>query len=260
MTQVIQGNQGSQCYGVDHYLIAWDGFDTQHDTWEPVENLPGSEADIEGFFKQKTQEAEAAEALAVASKRKRLEGGPDEDEEDTDATVAGYAPSLLKCVAHHACSPSVPSMQNSLPSVALAYGNAMSLGCLLLQEIRERGTLKMRKTERPSAELLFGIISGLLRKEFADGVRVLQVVCKLCGPNSTAIPYCGNTSNLGSHVSHVPQDAYCKIMCIAEKKAAGENVDSLTSATGGGNSETSAGTIEAMLPQVSIERRDGRAA
>ncbi|KAK3252202.1 hypothetical protein CYMTET_38486 [Cymbomonas tetramitiformis] len=45
-------------------------------------------------------------------------------------------------------------------------------------------------------------------------------------------------------------------MCIAEKKPAGENVVSLTSATGGGYSETSAGTIEAMLPQVSSERRD----
>ncbi|KAK3279877.1 hypothetical protein CYMTET_12256 [Cymbomonas tetramitiformis] len=194
-----------KCYGVDQYLIAWEGFDTQHGTWEPAENLLGSEADIEEFLKQKIQEAEAAEALAVASKQNRLEGGPDEDEEDGDATAGDSG----------------------------------------------EGNLEDAKNGKTKRRALVWDYFWVVK----DGVRVLQIVCKLCGPNSTAIPYCGNTSNLRSHVSHVHQDAYCK-MCIAEKKAAGENVGSLTSATGGGNSETSAGTIEAMLPQVSIERRD----
>ncbi|KAK3236766.1 hypothetical protein CYMTET_53112 [Cymbomonas tetramitiformis] len=86
-----------------------------------------------------------------------------------------------------------------------------------------------------------------------DGKRVTDVLCKLCGPNSTPIGYCGNTSNLRSHISHVHQDAFCKLV-LAEKKADGVNVDFETSE--GAASETAPGTITAMLPQVTEERRD----
>jgi len=83
-----------------------------------------------------------------------------------------------------------------------------------------------------------------------DG-RVTHTVCKLCGPNTTPAAYCGNTSNMRSHLTHVHQDAFCQLV-LAEKKAEGVSVEGSNS----GHDTPDTGTIEAMLPQVSTEKRD----
>ncbi|KAK3283760.1 hypothetical protein CYMTET_8560 [Cymbomonas tetramitiformis] len=68
-------------------------------------------------------------------------------------------------------------------------------------------------------------------------------MCKTCGEEGS-VAYSGNTSNLRSHPPHVHTDLFCKL--VSKKKA--EDVSS--------DSSPKAGTLQAMLPPVSEDRRD----
>ncbi|KAK3280587.1 hypothetical protein CYMTET_11578 [Cymbomonas tetramitiformis] len=86
-----------------------------------------------------------------------------------------------------------------------------------------------------------------------DDNKIHAIVCKLCGPNSEPLPYSGNTSNQRSHLAHSHKDAFCKL-CIDEK-------DKSPQPPSHGDSDFSesvppSGTLSAMLPKVSSERRD----
>ncbi|KAK3242712.1 hypothetical protein CYMTET_47616 [Cymbomonas tetramitiformis] len=204
--QVREIKAHRKCYGVDQYLVVWEGLATQHDTWEPVENLPGSEDDITAFCKEQAEKAAESEARDAANKRKRL------------------------------------STARSAPN---ADGDEQEREDAL--EVEEDGQLldpKNGKTKRRAK------VWGYYWITKTDG-RVTHTVCKLCGPNSTPAAYCGNTSNMRSHLSHVHQDAFCQLV-LAEKKAEGVSVESSNS----GHDTPDTGTIEAMFPQVSTEKRD----
>ncbi|KAK3279058.1 hypothetical protein CYMTET_13039 [Cymbomonas tetramitiformis] len=189
-----------KCYGVDQYLVGWEGWEDQHDTWEPTEHLPGSEDDIQEFLKTQSQKAEEAEARYSASKRKRCTNSSSTSAEEGD---------------------------------------------------ENDGRLEDAKDGKTKRRALVWDFYWVVK----DGKRVVETVCKLCGPNSTPIPYCGNTSNLRSHISHVHQDAYCR-MCIAEKKVDSVNNVENNTSTAEQGSQSAPGTIEAILPQVSTEKRD----
>ncbi|KAK3247611.1 hypothetical protein CYMTET_42895 [Cymbomonas tetramitiformis] len=68
-------------------------------------------------------------------------------------------------------------------------------------------------------------------------------MCKTCGePGSVA--YSGNTSSLRSHLSHVHTDLFCKLVS--------KETEEVTSS----DSTPKMGTLQAMLPPVSEDRRD----
>jgi len=85
--QVREIKAHRKCYGVDQYLVGWEGLATQHDTWEPVENLPGSEDAITAFCKEQAEKAAESEAREAGNKRKRLStarSAPNADGDERD--------------------------------------------------------------------------------------------------------------------------------------------------------------------------------
>ncbi|KAK3233220.1 hypothetical protein CYMTET_56473 [Cymbomonas tetramitiformis] len=82
-----------------------------------------------------------------------------------------------------------------------------------------------------------------------EGKKIVEYRCNLCGPDSTPKEYCGNTSNLRTHLAH------CHKGSLVDIKT--ENCETeIDLQTGGESSSTKKGNIEALLPQPSAEQRD----
>ncbi|KAK3253476.1 hypothetical protein CYMTET_37276, partial [Cymbomonas tetramitiformis] len=81
-----------------------------------------------------------------------------------------------------------------------------------------------------------------------EGKKIVEYRCNLCGPDSTPKEYCGNTSNLRTHLAH------CHKGSLVDIKT--ENCETeIDLQTGGESSNTKKGSIEALLPQPSAEQR-----
>ncbi|KAK3246768.1 hypothetical protein CYMTET_43707 [Cymbomonas tetramitiformis] len=75
--------------------------------------------------------------------------------------------------------------------------------------------------------------------------KVANVRCCLCPPESKSIPYSGNTTNLRVHLTSCHKDEYCKLL-------EGNGSDAGTTETEGSSQHT----LDALVPQVSAEKRD----
>ncbi|KAK3234905.1 hypothetical protein CYMTET_54858 [Cymbomonas tetramitiformis] len=83
-----------------------------------------------------------------------------------------------------------------------------------------------------------------------EGKKIVEYRCNLCGPDSAPKEYCGNTSNLRTHLAH-----YWHKGALVDIKT--ENCETeIDLQTGGESSSTKKGSIEALLPQSSAEQRD----
>ncbi|KAK3236235.1 hypothetical protein CYMTET_53612 [Cymbomonas tetramitiformis] len=76
--------------------------------------------------------------------------------------------------------------------------------------------------------------------------KIAFVKCTLCPAENKAIPFSGNTTNLRTHPSLVHKDEYCRML--------GSNLSTATEESN--RSTSSKGTVDALVPQVSREKRD----
>ncbi|KAK3274136.1 hypothetical protein CYMTET_17669 [Cymbomonas tetramitiformis] len=89
-----------------------------------------------------------------------------------------------------------------------------------------------------------------IQKDEQSG-KILFVKCLHCPAENKAMAYCGNTTNLRAHLSSCHKDENCKLF-VAEGQS---------TASGGENNDDSCSnptqnTIEALVPQISDEKRD----
>ena len=59
--------------GARQYLVRWQGYDSKHDTWEPMTNLVGCAAQIREYEKTREQDDKAAAAEALAKRQEAKE-------------------------------------------------------------------------------------------------------------------------------------------------------------------------------------------
>ncbi|KAK3253564.1 hypothetical protein CYMTET_37187 [Cymbomonas tetramitiformis] len=59
-------------YGETQWLVGWDGFATDDDTWEPIEHLAGYEAEISAYRAEEQARIQAIENDVLAKKRKSM--------------------------------------------------------------------------------------------------------------------------------------------------------------------------------------------
>ncbi|KAK3244783.1 hypothetical protein CYMTET_45618 [Cymbomonas tetramitiformis] len=85
-------------------------------------------------------------------------------------------------------------------------------------------------------------------KKNEDG-KIAHVKCLLCPPENKPIPFCGNTTNLRSHLASMHKDVYCAIV------SSDENGNAVI-LDNGAQSSASQGKIEALVPLVTPEKRD----
>ncbi|KAK3274759.1 hypothetical protein CYMTET_17068 [Cymbomonas tetramitiformis] len=81
-----------------------------------------------------------------------------------------------------------------------------------------------------------------------DGKKVIEYKCLLCGPEVAAKCFCGNTSNLRTHLAHCHKDALVDIKAV--------QLCEDTAADASSASQCKKGSIDAMLPQPSAAQRD----
>ncbi|KAK3235287.1 hypothetical protein CYMTET_54498 [Cymbomonas tetramitiformis] len=86
-----------------------------------------------------------------------------------------------------------------------------------------------------------------------DTGKIVNVRCLLCPPDNKPMPFCGNTTNLRSHLASVHKDAYCKMVVpedVGDPPKTGPDKDK--------DSQSSAAQrkLETMVPMVTSERRD----
>ncbi|KAK3270098.1 hypothetical protein CYMTET_21491 [Cymbomonas tetramitiformis] len=81
-----------------------------------------------------------------------------------------------------------------------------------------------------------------------DG-KIVHVKCPLSPPEIKPIPFCGNTTNLRSHLASMHKDVYCA-MVSSDENGSAVILDK------GAQSSASQGKIEALVPLVTPEKRD----
>ncbi|KAK3254091.1 hypothetical protein CYMTET_36682 [Cymbomonas tetramitiformis] len=86
-----------------------------------------------------------------------------------------------------------------------------------------------------------------------DTGKIVNVKCLFCPPDNKPMPFCGNTTNLRSHLASVHKDAYCK-MIVPED--GGDPPETGLDKDKDSQSSAAQGKLETMVPIVTSERRD----
>ncbi|KAK3266096.1 hypothetical protein CYMTET_25256 [Cymbomonas tetramitiformis] len=167
-------------YGEPQWLIRWKGLTEISDTWEPLRNIPGSEADVEAFKDKQAREQDEIAKKTMEEEEKRRKDAAQEVQDHVGFEAPG-------------------------------------------DNIRS-GYWKYFKVKK-------------------DGSKIVEYVCKLCGPNAIPKAYCGNTSNLRTHLAHCHKDIAVDMKQQALLDSAGES-----------SVDTKPKAIDAMIPQASSEQ------
>ncbi|KAK3234342.1 hypothetical protein CYMTET_55406 [Cymbomonas tetramitiformis] len=177
------------------WLIGWEGFTDNEDTWKPIENLAGHEQEIAAFRKDKEERSRVDAQNNRANKKRKT---PSEQQSASDEDASTLDENWVE-----------------------GKGGKRKAACWACYKVR-------LCPEQPE--------------------KVLALCCKVCGPDSSPT-WSGNTSNLRSHLAHIHKDLYCKMV-------EAESADSATTEETRGVNAAKVGTIEAMLPPISDEKRD----
>ncbi|KAL5486756.1 hypothetical protein EMCRGX_G019277 [Ephydatia muelleri] len=75
--------------GVPKYLVRWEGFEPEDDTWEPIEHLAGAEDYIARFVEERNAAAKRSEEEHAAKRAKRRECAEQQSSQPADNDVPG---------------------------------------------------------------------------------------------------------------------------------------------------------------------------
>eukprot|EP00854_Cymbomonas_tetramitiformis_P016835 gene16835-biopygen17371 len=85
-----------------------------------------------------------------------------------------------------------------------------------------------------------------------EGKKIVAYVCKLCGPNASVKEYCGNTSNLRTHLTHCHKNVAVDIKEEGLGGGGGGGDPSGDTSTNGSTQHR----VDALIPHLSSEQRN----